>query len=246
MKHLPIVPLVATGSHLKQGLPMRKILSLCLAVILMTGCESDFDKCMRTELPRAVTDSGLDEARGVLLQFEAASLTADYLTLAEEARRKWASKNPKPSEPKAPSLSDFEQFDEWVQALGEYRTIPVIADWLSTSDRMFFAAFILEGGDMTTLEDLQRWLEGVETLLKPRAKRNDCWGAKECKSPLLREYMYLRTNSDEELDYDAYSGNMIRAAISDSISWEKNRIAGLEKLAQETAIRACNANGFYE
>ena len=99
---------------------------------------------------------------------------------------------------------------------------------------------------MTTLEELQRWLEEVETLLKPRAKRNDCWGAKECKSPLLREYMYLSTNSDEELDYEMYSGRMIGAAISDAISWKKNQIAELEKLVPDTAIRACNANGFYE
>ena len=38
-----VMALVATRSYLKQCVSMRKILTLCLAGTLLTGCESDFD-----------------------------------------------------------------------------------------------------------------------------------------------------------------------------------------------------------
>lgn len=238
--------LVATRFYLERFLSMRKILTLCLVGTLMTGCESDFDKCMRTELPRAAADLGLDEARDNLSHLEAASVRAEYIAFADEQYSDWVSTNPKPSEPKQPSILDFDTTDEWIEAGRKYESIPAIASWRTKSDEALLSFLQEAGSDLAKIDEIEIWYEEFERLLMPRAMRNNCWGSEQCRSPLFAESYYLEKNSDEELEHDAYGGESVGAALSDSITWQKNRIAELEELAPETAIRACNANGFYE
>ena len=73
---------------------MRKILTLCGTGILLTGCESDFDKCMRTELPRASNDLGLEDARQTLVELNTALKKNQIAKSAADNVVAWDEANP--------------------------------------------------------------------------------------------------------------------------------------------------------
>lgn len=267
MKHLPIVPLVATGSHLKQGLPMRKILSLCLAVILMAGCESDFDKCMRTELPRSLSDLRVEDSRQTLAKLNTTFKKNEIALSVEESSIAWVETNPEPAgspewpEYEPPSVHDnFGAFmayvDQYADKKEEYNVarkawqeLPEFIAYEKRRDAAFLKIIQETAAPVETARDYEKWLDydSIDKVLMPRAERNGCWGEDRCEKPLVHEWRFRMTQDNYDSKTESlYSPWTIKIALTESIEWQTEELARLEKLAPETAIRACNANGFYE
>jgi len=268
MKHLHIVPLVATGSHLKQGLPMRKILSLCLAVILMTGCESDFDKCMRTELPRSSSDLKLEDARQTLAKLSTALKKSQIMKSLREDALAWVEANPEPSG--SPEYPDYEppsyeeDYDNWKAYNAEHnrrkeeykaakKTWEASPEFISYKERgeaevlkLMKNAAISAGITIATTDEFLAWVDfnAMQKLITPRAERKGCWGNDKCENPLFLEREHRLAQDEDTREINEWV--LFLTAVKESIEWQTEELARLEKLAPETAIRACNANGFYE
>lgn len=267
------VTLVATRSYFGQGPSMRKILTLCLAGILLTGCESDFDKCMQTELPRASMELRVGIARQTLAKLITTLRDEEISASAEESTTAWVEANPRPSgRPESPKFEPppiQEGYDNWFAyqekfslreeeyevALKAWRALPEVIGYDEKRDAAFLNIYQKAGAPIESAKDIETFadLDALDKVLMPRAERNGCWGEDECEEPLLHEWVYLskQDNYDGKTDYEnryeySYSISMIKTALTESIEWQKEELARLEKLAPETAIRTCNANGFYE
>ena len=241
-----IEPSVEIDREKAHFLCMKHLTLVVLLFLLLSACESGFDRCMRTELPRAAKDLGLDEAREALSQLEEASSRAEFIVFAQDENRDWETNNPMPSEPKRPEIRDFKTFDDWDEANDEWYSIPAIKDWHAKRNEAYFSSLREAGGDIGTTEEYERWYDEFESLLMPRAMRNDCWGVDECEFPLSHEHAYIEDQKNTVLEYDAYSGKMYVAAMSDAIAWQTSHLQEIENSVFDTATRACNANGFYE
>ena len=250
------IALIATPSRFRQCRAMRKIITICVTCILLFGCESDFDKCMRTELPRANSDLQLDSARETLANLNA-DLTKNQIALsARELFNVWFEANPSPV--KHPEFPKYEpppiddNYDRYLAYLDQHETkkkeyetakashyeLPEVIVWGEKRDAAFLNAYKEVGVLVGSREELDKWHDfgATNKLLMARAKRNDCWGEEDCTDPILAEW--------DKYDFDEYL--TIDNALTESIEWQEEELSRLEKLAPETAVRACNANGFYE
>ena len=233
---------------------MRKIITICVTCILLFGCESDFDKCMRTELPRANSDLQLDSARETLANLNA-DLTKNQIALsARELFNVWFEANPPPAssfeypkfEPPPIDSDDWRAYldqhetkkKEYEAARASYYELPEFIVWAEKRDAAILTAYKEVGAPVESIEERDKWFnyDWTKKLLMARAKRNDCWGEEDCKAPILAEW--------DQYDFNVYL--TIDNALTESIEWQEEELSRLEKLAPETAVRACNANGFYE
>jgi hypothetical protein len=99
---------------------MRATIVLVLTFFLIS-CESDFDKCINTELPRAETLVGLEAEREAGRQLVLMREVKQKLDVVEEEMEIWIKKNPYPSaglpeyparESLLPELSDYNCSDD--------------------------------------------------------------------------------------------------------------------------------------
>ena len=97
--------------------------------LLLVGCESGFDKCMNTELPRAEKVAGLNAEREAGLQLISIKETTEKYELAGEGGDAWVVKNPPPlGRPEYPDYKCSELTgDAWSDYLSGSRDL--IADW---------------------------------------------------------------------------------------------------------------------
>ena len=233
---------------------MRKIITICVTCILLFGCESEFDKCMRTELPRANSDLQLDSARETLANLNA-DLTKNQIALsASELFNVWFEANPPPAssfeypkfEPPPIDSDDWPAYldqhetkkKEYEAARASYYELPEFIVWAEKRDAAILTAYKEAGAPVESIEERDKWFnyDWTKKLLMARAKRNDCWGEEDCTDPILAEW--------DKYDFDEYL--TIDNALTESIEWQEEELSRLEKLAPETAVRACNASGFYE
>lgn len=259
--------LVATHSRLKQCVSMRKILTLCLAGVLLTGCESDFDKCMRTELSRSFSDLRVEDARQTLAKLNTTLKKNEIALSVEESSIAWVEANPQPAgspefpEYEPPPVDDnldafiayqdkyADKKEEYNVAKEAWQELPEFIAYERSRDAAFLKIIQETAAPVETAKDYGKWLDydSIDKVLMPRAERNGCWGEDECEDPLLHEWMFRMTQDNYDSETEGlYSPWTIKIALTESIEWQTEELARLEKLAPETAIRACNANGFYE
>jgi len=228
---------------------MKKELPLVGLILLLAGCESDFDKCMNTELPRAETLTGIEAEREVGRQLLDLRNHHKALIDAYEKMIQWGQANPRPADyPTGPdnTCGDYENFDSWRTCNSEYKRVreELVNEWKATPDAKLwierrdaeYSRVGLEiGVSISTEEEFADLFDGLfesyDTLLEPRSTTLQCYGDYECK-----EYDFMKDEHSE----------IIEIAFDEAILNNARVIAELMPKAELLATVTCNNNGFYE
>jgi len=231
---------------------MRTTIVLVLSLALI-GCESDFQKCMNTEVPRATKTLNIDNLREDILELQA--MKDDVLINVKNlpAIERYLEANPAPDH--GLNMQDYlPNYNEYLVAVRAFETSN--SEWQEwDSKRREFLMSVARSNGVAESMTYDEWAERkgemflrFNELLKPRAEKYNCWGKAiegECFLPFSSELIseglegFPSARLDEILD-------ITERGIAESISMLIERIGLLEKSAKEVATLACNANGLYE
>ena len=234
------------------GGSIRWITVLVLSLFLI-GCDSEFDKCMNTELPRAETLAGLEAEREVGRQLVSMRSLWQAADAVYEGMNVWAEENSRPSGyPEYPKYecsglgtgSEWEEcysahdklVEEYKTATETWEATPEGAAWVNLVDEAVQRLSRANGlPDVDTLEEYEelqaKMFEQMETLLKPRSSIYQC----------LIDYKCDQTSSEENEAMD-----VTEEAFKEAILNNANTISKLVENSKELATVTCNNNGFYE
>ena len=253
---------------------MKHLTLVVLLSLLLSACESGFDRCMATELPRAnAIDFGRSSARELLVDLKSALTQSEISLIANRQIFDWDKENPEPVQfPAFPEQLDYENLspwefkeavkkneaarEKWAERADEWRELPEIQKWSEQRRNAKLSIFNEAGLQITSdesLSDLSN-TDWLDDLLMPRALRNACWGAEQeyCERLVFVELLATDEKYSKELMNDKLSDDDVShfelaiKALSESIAWQSNELRRLEGMVLETATRACNSNGFYE
>ena len=243
------------------GGSIRWITVLVLSLFLI-GCDSEFDKCMNTELPRAETLAGLEAEREVGRQLVSMRSLFQATDAVYEGMNVWGEENSRPSGypeyPKYPKyecsglgigseweecysahnqlVEDYEKLkEEYEAALETWRATPEAVAWVNLQDEES-QRLSRENGlpDVDTFEEYSE-LEGK--LLEQMDT------VLEPRSPVYQ--CYLDHECDEYGDENEYA-EVVEVTFKEAILNNANTISKLVENSKELATVTCNNNGFYE
>ena len=161
------------------------------SIVLLSGCQSEFDKCMETEAPRAESTLALSDMAAAITDFKSKSSFVLKVYEAEAASQIEISNSApggRPVQPDYPSYgcSDLtgdefwscnDAHDELVEKYEEERLLaaklleswnarPEVVAWRETFDAVQFAAARDAGLDVASLEELERLVDSKEAELE--------------------------------------------------------------------------------
>ena len=241
---------------------------LVIAVVLLTACESEFDKCMTAEVPRAEESLGLSGAYSRLERAREYVEVLAVVTDVDDRWKKWGSLNPGgPEYPKYEcefdaSDDDFEQCSEkhdlkkaeYKKERDAYEASPEYQEWLAkeadfvASIAPEFNAVGVAGSTKDELgENYSQWDDSYDDLRLVRARRFDCWGQSPCERPQSAELAhtfgsrwYRDDDIKEQVDsFEAQEGTRLVEYFSDEL-------IALQAKPPEVATLMCNRAGIYE
>lgn len=162
------------------------------SIVLLSGCQSEFDKCMETEAPRAESILALSDMATAITDFKSASSFALKLSEAEanfEGERASSEPAGRPVQPKSPDyncpISEMTTI-EWQAcydayegrrlayvkdkeaaklALDEWNARPEVSAWNEQNDTQFLASLNLVGLEVASLEEAERLVVSKEAEL---------------------------------------------------------------------------------
>ena len=215
---------------------MRKAITI-MAIFFLAACESDFDKCMKVELPRA------EEALRLIYKESLSELEAhveralelenkwSQVMLTLDAESAWRNENPAPDDRESP------EYDAWNEAWEEFKA-PVVAQ-LKT---MGFQGSTEDEALMSMME----WFRSYDSLRSARAAEFDCWGDDTCDNPVNAEAKHLFGENyfatPEYQDFVLTEPTLL-------LNYFEDRLASLTQAqaqVPETAKFVCNRAGIYE
>lgn len=232
---------------------MTTKLPLVVLILLLAGCQSEFEKCMATELPRAEMRANLEHERNagralVSLQDFSGKLSA--ITIRMD---KWYEQNPLPSELQYPkykcsgkSASGFRECTENHDNLVEkyeadveiWKSTYSGQIWAGLRDEAYLQAGLENGVAITNEEDYEHLvneqLTSMESVLRPRSTIYRCLRDYKCE-----DYDYL------DLDHIGYE-EVLQRAYDEAVLINAGEISSLVKATKELATVTCNNNGIYE
>lgn len=171
---------------------MRAIV-IFVSTVLLSGCQSDFDKCMETEAPRAEAILALSDLSEAITNFQSASIFALMLYQAEanfESERASSEPEGRPVYPEYPtyacSLDDMSRavwqdcsdayevtkkaYEEEKAAadlaLEEWNARPDVSAWYEESDAKFLNSINSAGLEATSLEEAEHLVSSREAELE--------------------------------------------------------------------------------
>ncbi|MDA8912728.1 hypothetical protein N9I66_07395 [Pseudomonadales bacterium] len=222
---------------------------LLLTIFTLVACESDFDKCMSTELPRAERLFGVEAEREVERRLVAMH---DYIKLEGEVEfrmKSWFDENPTPNYPEYPTFNDCSEaadadflecsfaddklsdklLEEWEAAVQVWESTSDGRSWLMSKDEEMKrvnreVGLPLIGEEAEHL--VSEFMEVTSTLLEPR-------------SPIYRCYEDYKCDEYRDAEYDDVMDKAFKEAIQFTATEIKER-------PLELATVTCNNNGFYE
>lgn len=228
---------------------MRRLIVL-LFTLVVVGCESDFEKCMNTEMPRSEGILGIEGEResGRLLtsmrEFNTRMVTHDT------AMGKWVDNNPPPNAPEYPEYTCSELSgragelcreghdilkEKYDEAREIWEATPDGQSWVKLRDEEFERS-ALEIGVPSNEEEFQQkfdeYWNNLETVLKPRSSIYSC----------LEDYKCDEYNWGDVDDYN----EIIEKSFAEAILNNSRDISDLVEKSKELATVTCNNNGFYE
>ena len=238
---------------------LRSLLFLS-GLCLLIGCESEFDKCMNAELPRA-------EA-GLRPEIEEAEkhLAAVAMMISRESRLNeilkplddWVEQNP--IDPPRPGFTCKATSADWDQCYDAYKLAEaqwetdVKQPWLDLRDaEVLLIPALNEAGFAGStydevFEDRRKYLDPYWDALVVRGQELDCWGREDCDgywdfSSAEREYLHGDDpedwGDDEWIEWEEAEVQRVKQHFT-------NKIASIKANAPEIATLTCNRAGIYE
>ena len=236
---------------------MRTTIVLVLSFIFV-GCESDFDKCLNTELPRAEEILELEGGREVGRQLTSLSDLTQKYDAFDAGINVWVEKNPEPSGRPTffiyyPQQKCSEQFDldsgfDFMECYDQHEKR--VEEWTKIRDQND-----QKSEEWNALPEVIAWTELREAadLRLARANGLQIENADELFS--LHEQIWKQMESlvkprssiwqqcfDGGDCYDVGFG----IAIAEATLNNANMISELKETSKELATLTCNNNGFYE
>ena len=223
------------------------VLFLCLSLI---GCESDFQKCMNTELPRAEELSGIEAELEAGRRLVAMRDFVNQMYDMDAGVKLWGKENPPPpGMPKYPaySCSGFgAAYDECRSAhdkaveiykagVDAWESTPDGRSWTNLRDQEVERLGLKTGFPTADDEKLERmqdeFYEVRTTLLESRSLIYQCYEDSDCDEYGLLESDY----------YD-----VLKKSFSEAIQNNLDTVSDLVEKSAELAMVTCNSNGLYE
>lgn len=194
---------------------MRKAITI-VAILFLAACESDFDKCMKAEVPRAEESLGLAEANSKFERATEYSKTISLLMPIQEVEQNWLSQNPAPEGPEYPDyecsgrdlsrkkllecidmhelkVAEYEEAEEAYEASAEYQSwLAERNDFMASEMAPKYNAVGIAGNTRDEVaESANKWRASQSDLRLERALAFDCWGAEKCDKPLAAEIEHV-------------------------------------------------------
>ena len=203
-----------------------------LSVMFLIGCESDFDKCMNIETPRAQLALGLVDQQTEIK--EVAQLLEQHHFIYEKIAS-WHEANPEPTD---------DEYDEELKAV-----------WLAA----WSAAAGFDGFSQDQVDEVYKQVRArINELVLPRALEHNCWGrgdrrGQRCDDgPIDAEIIAEKRDAERNAGYEDRQWGMldniaiVRKALSETILMKQEAVVETKAKVGEIATLACNSNGFYE
>ena len=204
------------------------------SIFVLAGCESDFQTCMNTELPRSVKAMKIDEAGNQLHVLDELKALAEREDALDSELQKWSLTNPFPKRPDDMNRSDFLQTQEYLT-----HDAKLDIAFLQMSESLGFE----EKTSEEVFARIELFQEKVDIALRPRAITFNCWGEGEddCRSPLWEELFFLMDKGMEPR-----LGEVAINSLHEAKLMLAEKISKLSKQSMMLATVTCNTNGFYE
>ena len=228
---------------------MKRVCAVLLTgSCFLAGCESNFDRCMSTELPRAEALAGIEAERDAGRQLVSMKELLNKFDTVDIAMETWFNENPRPIEYPAYNCKD-KSGAEWTDCslahdkmvvkfqaeVKLWEASPVGQQWVNLRDNEIeklgreIGLEISDEESYTALVN-QVW-DQFDTVLKPRSSIFQCLEDYKCD-----DYSWGDENSLE----------FVEKAFDEAILSNASEISQLVETAQELATVTCNNNGFYE
>ena len=252
---------------------MTRLLTLFIAFALV-ACESDFEKCMNTELPRAKQLLKVEDQARKITSLSAIAERLEIVVPIFQKAIDWEAINPPPIEAKK---RDRFEFDERILSLSDLNDEQKFAEanrWSVETDELFEAEtaeyqaalklyetridefYFQNGKEAGFSGDTWEEMYGIETgqyqdlydevsdLVRDRAVKLDCWGSTKCEDPLFLELQSQAPHAVLVTE-DPLLG-IAPAAVAESLSMAIEKLSEFEIQSNDLAIVRCNNNGLYE
>lgn len=239
---------------------MRRSLLFLSALFLLSGCESEFDKCMNAELPRAKAGlrPEIEEAEKHLAAAELRLSRDQALIEIMKPVSDWYEQNP--MVPPRPGFTCKATSADWDQCYDAYKLAEAqweidVQPWRDLRDEVFIpllpqlktAGF--EGSTYDEVfEDRRKYIDQYWDALVVRGQELDCWGREDCDeywdfSSAEREYLHGDDpedwGDDEWIEWEEAEVQRVKQHFT-------NKIASIKANASEIATLTCNRAGIYE
>ena len=167
-----------------------RITTVLVSMVLLSGCQSEFDNCMEAELPRAESILAVGEKANAITTFKLASSKGLSLSEAEAKFQLEVASLPtpegRPVYPKSPPyscnsdmssevylacLKDYKQKNDehnverqlYQEAMEEWKSTADVIAWNEAQDEIYIAAFREVGILVNSIDELELWLEEFES-----------------------------------------------------------------------------------
>ena len=228
----------------------RTYIIILLASYILAGCQSEFDKCMDTELPRAevLADIEAERTAGKRLG-EVRDLTLKIINV-DKGIGAWDEENPLPSELEYPLYNcSGKTGSAWKKCYDNHNELvekydSEVEGWKETSQGKVWVNLRVE--EVKRLVDENRlsvtneseyevlvnsvW-DSYETILEPWSTIYECYEDSDCEDW-------------ESLNLNIY--DTLERSFDEAILNRATALSRLLETTKELATVTCNNNGFYE
>jgi len=220
------------------------------ATLFLLGCQSEFDRCMDTELPRAESLAGIEAERAAGRQLVSMREQNGKFDNVDNAMTEWHQKNPESHTLKYPkykcsdtSGTAFKDCSDTHDKLVEqykadvevWMATPEGKSWVALRDEEYKRLGHENGLAITDQASYEVLVDEVwnafDTILKPRSPIYQCLNDYKCD-----EYEW----SDENVL------DSLKKSFDEAILNNASEISALVVTTKELATVTCNNNGFYE
>jgi len=242
---------------------------LLITLFVLTACESDFEECMKVEVPEAEERLSLTAEREALTNLiDLSGIVSNYLNFLSSYST-WLQNNPSPESRPTPPPSGLcldalterrrddyrncvrkedEARSAYDAAYVQYKSSPEYLAWVNKREAYFLeSAKSLKNGIQTrgdVEEFMSDLLSRLGDALKPRAMTFGCWGAEFCDNALWAEFL---SQNDVSIEND-FSGVFLvgTKSLVEAELMQIEKIRKVERNIAELAVASCNSKGLYE
>ena len=225
---------------------MRTTIVLVLSLVLI-GCESEFQKCINTELPRAEQLLSND-FKSRLSALQSLATRVEVVTQVERDLILWEIDN----EPQSrPNYDDYDSWEEYQPVISAWREAEEGRAWEAALESKAAELLRAAGFEGETSDELwdrySDWQNLVADAVRERAIVKEFCNV-PCENPWDEELLATVWNYEEGSIEESLSPFAVFApkAVAESILIVGEQLNASLVEAEELATLTCNNNGLYE